>query len=289
MVYRATEHSPCCSYYFTFRHDGAYQYRAGAHWYFVVIARSVGQQSQSQTVVMTSNVWAPQSVLVTCAMFWPPCVGGPLIRFSSLSCLAAAVDPQLPRHLSAGYIFFTIGDTTASCALTAALRFRRDYDSGPLTLLLDPILTLFGPFLWSCCKRYRATHLGHGRTPIFVFRGHMVLSTDHLVRFLTDKTHSVWASRHCHQSDRPVTAAYITRLMANYGETAVAGFAGRLNPSLNADVRLSGSIGPFAGQNLGAKRVDCVRLGVRASHQFSVAWGLQQFFRCFYSAIQYRL
>jgi len=36
---------------------------------------------------------------------------------------------------------------------------------------------------------------------------------------------------------------------------------------------LSGSIGPFVGQNLGAKRLDRVRQGVRASYQFSLLWG----------------
>ena len=65
--------------------------------------------------------------------------------------------------------------------------------------------------------------------------------------------------------------------MANYGETAVAGFgvAGRIE-SVAAMLlfALSGSIGPFVGQNIGAKRMDRVRLGVRASYQFSLAWGL---------------
>ena len=37
---------------------------------------------------------------------------------------------------------------------------------------------------------------------------------------------------------------------------------------------LSGSIGPFVGQNWGAHQVERVRGGVRASYLFSLGWGL---------------
>ena len=69
----------------------------------------------------------------------------------------------------------------------------------------------------------------------------------------------------------PVTAAYITFLIADYGEAAVAGFgvANRIEAvAAMLMFALSGSIGPFVGQNWGAHMVDRVRTGVTASYLF---------------------
>ena len=74
----------------------------------------------------------------------------------------------------------------------------------------------------------------------------------------------------------PFTAAYITFLIADYGQDAVAGFgvAGRLE-ALAAMLMfaLSGSIGPFVGQNWGAREFNRVRRGVNVSYIFSLSWG----------------
>lgn len=60
----------------------------------------------------------------------------------------------------------------------------------------------------------------------------------------------------------PVGQAFVTRLMAGYGEAAVAGMAiaGRLAPvAFGVIFAMSGAIGPIIGQNLGAGRMDRVR------------------------------
>ena len=75
----------------------------------------------------------------------------------------------------------------------------------------------------------------------------------------------------------PLTAAYITFLIADYGEAAVAGFgvANRIEAvAAMLMFALSGSIGPFVGQNWGAHMVDRVRAGVRVSYMFCLFWGL---------------
>jgi putative MATE family efflux protein len=75
----------------------------------------------------------------------------------------------------------------------------------------------------------------------------------------------------------PVTAAFITRMLAQHGETVVAGFgvAGRIEAVAAMMLfALSGSIGPFVGQNWGARRFRRVREGVRASYLFCIGWGL---------------
>lgn len=75
----------------------------------------------------------------------------------------------------------------------------------------------------------------------------------------------------------PATAAYITFLIADYGEAAVAGFgvANRIEAvAAMLMFALSGSIGPFVGQNWGAHMGDRVRAGVAASYLFCLGWGL---------------
>ncbi len=60
----------------------------------------------------------------------------------------------------------------------------------------------------------------------------------------------------------PVGQAVITRMVAGYGEQAVAGMAiaGRLTPvAFGIIFALSGAVGPIIGQNLGAGRMDRVR------------------------------
>jgi MATE family, multidrug efflux pump len=64
----------------------------------------------------------------------------------------------------------------------------------------------------------------------------------------------------------PIGAAYMTRVMAEFGEVAVAGMAmvGRLTPVSFAVVfALSGAIGPIIGQNAGAGQMDRVRAAFR--------------------------
>ncbi|MCH1551756.1 MAG: MATE family efflux transporter [Pseudomonadales bacterium] len=74
----------------------------------------------------------------------------------------------------------------------------------------------------------------------------------------------------------PVTAAMITGLLAQHGETVVAGFgvAGRIEAvAVMILFALSGSIGPFVGQNWGAKQFARVRDGVNVSYRFCIVWG----------------
>ena len=75
----------------------------------------------------------------------------------------------------------------------------------------------------------------------------------------------------------PLSGVLITRLVASHGETMVAGFgvATRIEAvAVMPLFALSGSIGPFVGQNWGAKRMGRVRTGMKTAYQFSLAWGL---------------
>ncbi len=75
----------------------------------------------------------------------------------------------------------------------------------------------------------------------------------------------------------PFSVAIITRLMAIYGAEAVAGFgvASRIEAfSTLGLLGLSASIGPFVGQNWGAKLYHRVRQSLRLSFRWCTVWGI---------------
>jgi putative MATE family efflux protein len=75
----------------------------------------------------------------------------------------------------------------------------------------------------------------------------------------------------------PVSSAIITRMLAGHGEVVVAGFgvATRIEAvAVMVLFALSASIGPFVGQNWGARRPDRVREGLRVTYQFCLLWGV---------------
>lgn len=79
---------------------------------------------------------------------------------------------------------------------------------------------------------------------------------------------------------RPVSAGIITKLIATYGHEAVAGFGVATRIEMFALITvfaLSTVLGPFVGQNCGAKKYDRVLTGITYSQRFSMGWGLVMF------------
>ncbi len=76
---------------------------------------------------------------------------------------------------------------------------------------------------------------------------------------------------------RPLSMGIITRIVAEYGVTAVAGFgvATRLESfALIFVMALSMIITPFTGQNAGARKPKRIRLGIRYATVFSLGWSV---------------
>ncbi len=74
----------------------------------------------------------------------------------------------------------------------------------------------------------------------------------------------------------PLTTAFITWQVAQFGQTAVAGFgvASRLEGiSLMALMALSAAVTPFTGQNYGAKKYDRVTGAMRFAYRWSMIYG----------------
>lgn len=75
----------------------------------------------------------------------------------------------------------------------------------------------------------------------------------------------------------PISIGFITRLLANYGQEAVAAFgiASRVESfALITMLALGASMGPFVGQNWGAKAYSRVQEALKVSVQFCLFWGV---------------
>ena len=78
----------------------------------------------------------------------------------------------------------------------------------------------------------------------------------------------------------PVAMGVIIALVASYGHEAVAAFGVGIRIeffALTVVFALSTVMGPFVGQNWGARRFERVNLGVKYSTVFSLAWGVAMF------------
>ncbi len=153
-----------------------------------------------------------------------------------------------------------------------------------LNLLLDPFLIfgLFGLPAMELAGAATAMTISRAITLFitiwFIYRGSMVVTHDIFRGWLESAKRilSVGIPAVATNLIGPITAGYMTFLLAGYGEVAVAGFgvANRIESvAVMLLFALSGSIGPFVGQNWGAHRADRVRAGVTASYLFSLAWG----------------
>ena len=112
----------------------------------------------------------------------------------------------------------------------------------------------------------------------YIYRSGLIQTTDIFSRFWssTRRILHIGIPAMATQMIGPVSAAVITRLLAGHGETVIAGFgvATRIEITIIiALFALSGSIGPFVGQNWGANRPERVRSGVNTAYVFCLGWG----------------
>lgn len=78
----------------------------------------------------------------------------------------------------------------------------------------------------------------------------------------------------------PVSAGIITGMVASFGDAAVAGLGVSTRVEMFA-MTVIGALGsvlaPFVGQNLGAGKIDRVKMGVKYSQIFAMGWGAVMF------------
>jgi putative MATE family efflux protein len=156
-----------------------------------------------------------------------------------------------------------------------------------LNVVLDPIF-IFGwgpvPAMGLEGAAY-ATVLANALSGSIAFA--VIYFRDHLIRWKQEDLHLIFDSwrRILHVGIpslasslvAPLTTAFITWQVSQYGQEAVAGFgvASRIEGiSLMALMALGAAVTPFTGQNYGAKNFDRVRGGTRFAYRWSMAYGL---------------
>jgi putative MATE family efflux protein len=151
---------------------------------------------------------------------------------------------------------------------------------GFVNALLDPLfifgfgLGIEGAAIATVCARIAMISYGLHR----VYYGYGLLVKPHwqgLIRDISDYSRTAFPAVLTNLST-PIGVAFITATMAQFGDSAVAGNAiiSKLQPLAFAGLfALSGSIGPIAGQNLGAKQFDRILRTLRDSLLFTFAYG----------------
>ncbi|NKC01784.1 MAG: MATE family efflux transporter [Pseudomonadales bacterium] len=154
-----------------------------------------------------------------------------------------------------------------------------------VNLILDPIF-IFGWFgvprleLAGAAVAMTLTRVGTTLVMLyFVYKGDMIIRSQIFQGMIASvrRILHVGIPAMATQLIGPVNAVIITALLAQHGERVVAGFgvAGRIEAVAAIMLfALSGSIGPFVGQNSGAGLPGRVSSGVRTAYQFCLAYGL---------------
>lgn len=151
--------------------------------------------------------------------------------------------------------------------------------SGLAAAAFDPILIFYfdlgitGAALSIVIVRFLFVLVGlHGT--LIVHRMVAMPARDDLIRLLRPFMNIGWPAV-LTQVATPVGNAYVTRMIAEFGDDAVAGWAivGRLVPLAFAAIfALSGAVGPILSQNYGAGRLDRVRSTMRDSMIFILVY-----------------
>lgn len=146
---------------------------------------------------------------------------------------------------------------------------------GFVNAVLDPIfifaldMGIEGAATATVCARL--TMVTYGLQRVFIAYG--LLDTPHWKGFVEDFRHYSQTALPAVLTNlsTPLGVAYITAVMAQFGDSAVAGNAiiSKLQPLAFAGIfALSGAIGPIAGQNLGAKYFDRILQTLKDSMLF---------------------
>ena len=158
--------------------------------------------------------------------------------------------------------------------------------SAVMNIILDPLL-IFGPWIfprWGLAGAAIATVISRSLTLVLslyvlIHRERMIDTRLPRIREMVRNWVSVMSiglPASLTQIIIPVSYAVLTRIMAGFGATAVAGFGagGRLMMfAMIVPMALATAMTPFSGQNWGAGRGERVLEGIRTSTRFVVFYG----------------
>ena len=253
-----------------------------------VIARGVGEGGSARAHQIGTHALLLVATLMTVLSFFGWLLIDPLFRHIGASTDTLGLIHSYLNIVLVSFPFMTImmvGGSIMRAHGNANIPGAIMTGSALIQLLLSPVL-IFG---WLGAPRLEldgaawAALIARGSTCIlilfFVIRYRLIENNLNLAHMWTSckQILQVGLPAMATQLIGPVSGGVITALLATHGESVVAGFgiASRIEAvSVMLLFALSGSIGPFVGQNWGAQRKDRVRAGVNVSYRFSLGWGL---------------
>ncbi len=254
-----------------------------------VLARTVGEGDQGQIKrLATHGIYLATVIMITVGI-----VGYLTIDPLFMLMGASAKTLDLIRgYMQVWYVglVFIAGPYVGSNALRATGDARISGTimvvGSILNVLLDPVF-IFGWWLIEPMGlRGAAFALVISRLALFVVTIHVLHNRVHLLDTSIPRIHLVWQSwkqimvvsvpATATQLISPVSTAIIISLLASYGDEAVAGFgiAARIEGLFVIPLfALSASIGPYTGQNWGARQFRRANSAMNISFLFSLFWG----------------
>ncbi|MGI6037813.1 MAG: MATE family efflux transporter [Limnochordia bacterium] len=159
--------------------------------------------------------------------------------------------------------------------------------SATINIILDPLIIFgLGPFP-ALGVRGAALATVVARSFSAVAVTYVLCFRDKLLTFATPKVKEIWNSwrqllyiagpNALIQMALPLSSGIITRILAAFGPSVVAGFGVATKVQMFATVfmgALAAVMGPFTGQNLGARRFDRVTLGRQTAERMCLLIGL---------------
>ena len=173
--------------------------------------------------------------------------------------------------MSAGAALRSVGDAKLAMYSTLA--------GGGVNALLDPLfifafgLGLHGAAITSVIARFVVAWVAlYG-----VIRIHNLMGKFNYQAWLTDQKEIFNVALPAMSTNiaTPIGNAYVTTMIASFGDSYVAGWAviGRLLPvAFGMIFAVSGAVGPIIGQNYGALLCDRVRLSTKRAIQFTTVY-----------------
>jgi putative MATE family efflux protein len=255
-----------------------------------VLARTVGEGDQNRIRRLTTDGVA----LATLIMLFMGTIGffSIDVLFSAMGAEGTTLDliQSYMRIWYLGLIFISVpfvGSNALRATGDARISGTIMVGGSILNVILDPILIFGWGSIPAMGLEGAAIALVLGRGAMFLVTFYVLYARERLLDLKLPRLHLVLDSwkqimavsipATATQLIGPVSTAIIISLLAIYGEEAVAGFgiASRIEGlSVIPLYALSASIGPYVGQNWGAKLYQRANRAMNLSFVFSVSWGL---------------
>jgi len=244
-----------------------------------LVSRAIGQQNKEKARRLVINILVTgfiiSSFVATAAWIFTPelvsLLGATGITHQFAVDYLHILLPSLPIlsiAMSAGAALRSVGDAKRAMYSTLA--------GGGVNAVLDPFfifalgMGLHGAAVASVISRFAVV----GVALYGVTNTHQLLGKFHYKAWIDDQREifKVAFPAITTNISTPIGNAYVTMMIASFGDSYVAGWAviGRLLPVTFAMIfAMSGAIGPIIGQNFGAELYDRVRLTLKRALQFT--------------------